>query len=224
MATQKLIRWSAIAWLLSALTGITSVALAPSDYAVNAVLGSLWTPMHAVLTVSYMLFLFGLMGFYLAQADQAGRLGSIGFVLAFFGTLLLMAQVVVAAWVLPVIATQPSAPKTAFEMFDLAGPLPAFSAVVFAAYLPAGIGLVLMGIATMRAGVLPRWAGLLLVLGTVLDTAVLVGAPGELIVKLGDLIFDAAKLGVVYGLWLGQGNLAMPQSEDGTRTAAARES
>ena len=75
MATQNLVRWSAIAWLLSALTGIISVALAPSDYAVNAVLGSLWTPMHAVLTVSYMLFLFGLMGFYLARADRPGGWG-----------------------------------------------------------------------------------------------------------------------------------------------------
>jgi hypothetical protein len=210
VATQKLIRWSAVAWLLSAMTGILSVALVPSDYAVNAVLGSLWTPIHAVLTVSYMLFLFGLVGFYLAQADQAGRPGSIGFVLTFFGTLLLMAQVVVAAWVLPVIATQPSAPKTAFEMFDLAGPLPAFSAVVFAAYVPAGIGLVLLGIATMRAGVLPRWAGLLLIIGTVLDFAVLVGAPGELIVKLGDLVFDAAKIWIVYALWVQQGKLARP--------------
>ena len=211
MATQNLVRWSAIAWLLSALTGIISVALAPSDYAVNAVLGSLWTPMHAVLTVSYMLFLFGLMGFYLAQADQAGRLGAIGFVLTFFGVLLLMAQVVVATWVLPAIAMQPGAPKTAFEMFDLAGPLPAFSTVVFAAYVPAGIGLVLLGVATMRAGVLPRWAGLLLIIGTVLDLAVLVGAPGELLVKLGDLAIDAAKLWVVYALWLRQGRLvAMP--------------
>ena len=63
-----------------------------------------------------------------------------------------MAQVVVATWVLPAIAMQPGAPKTAFEMFDLAGPLPAFSTVVFAAYVPAGIGLVLLGVATMRAG------------------------------------------------------------------------
>lgn len=200
MATQKLIRWSAIAWLLSALTGIISIVLVPSDYAENAILGSLWTPIHAVLAISYMLFLFGLTGFYLVQADKAGRLGSIGFVLTFFGALMLTAQVVVATWILPVIAMQPDAPKTAFEMFDLAGPLPAFSLVIFAAYVPAGIGLILMGIATMRAGVLPRWAGLLLIVGTVLDLAVLIGAPAELIVKLGDVVIDAAKIWIVYAL------------------------
>jgi hypothetical protein len=58
-----------------------------------------------------------------------------------------------------------------------------------------------MGIATMRAGVLPRWAGLLLIIGTVLDLAVLVGAPAELIVKLGDAVIDAAKIWIVYALW-----------------------
>ena len=31
-----------------------------------------------------------------------------------------------------------------------------------------------------------------------------------LIVKLGDLVFAAAKIGVVYALWLGQGSLATP--------------
>ena len=159
MATQRLIRWSAIAWLLSALTGIVAVISIPSDYAANAVLSSLWTPMHAILTASYLLFQFGLTGFYLAQADKAGRLGSIGFVLAFFGVLVMTAQVVVATWILPVIALQPGAPKTAFEMFDLAGPLAAFSSVVLAASILTGIGLILLGIATMRAGVLPRWAG-----------------------------------------------------------------
>jgi hypothetical protein len=154
-----------------------------------------------------MLFPFGLIGVYLVQADKAGRLGSIGFVLTFFGALMLTAQVVVATWILPVIAMQPDAPKTAFEMFDLAGPLPAFSLFAYAAYVPAGIGLILMGIATMRAGVLPRWAGLLLIIGTVLDLAVLVGAPAELIVKLGDVVIDAAKIWIVYALWSYKGEM-----------------
>ena len=91
--------------------------------------------MHAVLTISYMLFLFGLVGVYLVQADKAGRLGSITFVLTFFGALVLMTQVVVNTWILPVIALQPNAPKTAFEMLDSAGLLAAFSWVVFVAYV-----------------------------------------------------------------------------------------
>lgn len=199
--TQKLIRWSAIAWLLSALTGIISIVLTPSDFVDNAMLSSRWVPTHAVLTASYMLFVFGLIGVYVIQAEKAGRLGSVGFVLTFFGALILTAQVIASTWILPVVAVQANAPKTAFEMFDLAGPLAAFSSVVFAAYLPAGLGLILLGIATLRAGVLPRWAGLLLIIGTVLDLAVLIGAPGELVVKAGDVAIDAAKIWIVCALW-----------------------
>jgi hypothetical protein len=200
MATDKLIRWGAIAWLLSALTGVASILLAPSDYAANAVLSNHWIPAHALLSISYMLFLFGLIGFYLVQAEKARRLGSIGFVLTFFGVLVLTAQTIVSAWILPVMALQPNMPNTAYAMLDPAGPLPNFSWVVFAAYIPAGIGLIMMGIATMRARVLPRWAGLLLIIATVLDFGVLLGAQGELVLKLGDVAFDAAKLWFVYAL------------------------
>jgi hypothetical protein len=200
-AIRNLIRWSAAILLLSALTGIISILFTPSDFAPNAILGSLWTPMHAVLAVSYMLFVFGLIGIYAIQADKAGRLGSIGFGLAFFGMLVLTVQVFVAAFILPVIASQPNAPKTAFDLLDPAGPLAAFSSLVFADYVPTVIGLVLLGVAIMRAGVLPRWAGLLLIIGTLLDLALLMGAPGELIVKLGDALFDVGKLWIVYGLW-----------------------
>jgi hypothetical protein len=203
MATQKLIRWSAIAWLLSGLTGIISIVLTPSDFAANATLSGLWTPIHAVNTISYMLFLFGLVGVYLAQAERAGRLGLISFGLTFFGVLMLTVQVAVATWILPVIALQPNAPKTAFELLDPAGPLSAFSLVVFIAYVPAGIGLILFGIATIRAGVLPRLAAVLLMIGTVLALGILVGAPGELIVKVGDFVFDVGKLGIAYTLWSG---------------------
>src|SRR5271165_4341490 len=206
MAFERLIRWGAIAWLLSALTGITSIVLAPSDYAANAVLSSHWLPAHALLSVSYMLFLFGLVGFHLVQAEKTGRLGSTGFALTFFGVLVLTAQIMVSAWILPVIALQPNVPNTAYAMLDPAGPLPTFSWIVFAAYIPAGIGLISMGIATMRARVLPRWAGLLLIVATVLDFAVLFGAPGEMIVKLGDVAFDVAKLWFVYALVLGAGH------------------
>jgi hypothetical protein len=199
--SQKLIRWSALAWLLSAMTGIYYTFFAPSDFALNAMHSSLWVPTHAALAISYMLFVFGLIGVYLKQAEKAGWLGSTGFVLSFFSLIILTAQLIVSTWILPILAAQPDMPKTAAALLDPSGPLAAFSTVVFVAYVPTVIGLVLLGIVVMRAGVLPRWAGLLLIIGTLLDLAVLIGAPGELIVKLGDLIFDAGKLWIVYALW-----------------------
>jgi hypothetical protein len=40
----------------------------------------------------------------------------------------------------------------------------------------------------------------------VLDLAVLIGAPGELIVKAGDVAIDAAKIWIVYALWSYKGD------------------
>ena len=200
-STQKLIRWSTLAWLVSALTGIFSTFFAPSDYAQGSMGSSLWMPTHAALVVSYMLFIFGLIGVHLSQADKAGWLGSTGFGLSFLSLIVLTAQLVVSTWILPVLAALPEMPKTAAALLDPSGPLAAFSTAVYVVYIPTVIGLVLLGIAVMRAGVLPRWAGLLLIIGTLLDLAALIGASGELIVKLGDLIFDAGKLWIVYALW-----------------------
>jgi hypothetical protein len=98
---QRLVRWSAFAWLLSAATGIVSIVLVPSDFVANAVLSSLWMPIGAVRAISHMLFMFGLIGFYLVQAGQVGRLGSIGFIFSFFGMLMLSVQMVVSTWGFP---------------------------------------------------------------------------------------------------------------------------
>ncbi len=92
-------------------------------------------------------------------------------------------------------------PRTTSALLNPSGPLAAFSTVVYLVYIPTVIGLVILGIAIMRAGVLSRWAGLLLIIGTLLDLAVLIGVPGELIIKAGNLIFDAGKLWIVYALW-----------------------
>jgi hypothetical protein len=200
MAIQRLIRWSAFAWLLSAATGIVSIVFVPSDYVANAVLSSLWIPIGALRAISHMLFMIGLIGFYLVQADKAGRLGSIGFVLSFFGMLMLSVQMVVSTWILPVIAAQPNAPKTAFEMLDPSGPLSAFSRVIFGGSVVAGFGLIILGLVTMRARVLPRWAGLLLAIAIFLDFAVVAGAAGEWIVKFGDVLFSVAEVWLAYAM------------------------
>ena len=202
MASQKLIRWSAIAWVLSALTGIIPTLLGPSDFAQNGVLGSLWVPMRALLTVSYLLFPFGLIGIYVLQADRAGRLGDAAFLLSFFGTSYLVAQAAVAAFVLPQIALQANAPRTAFAMLDPAGPLPTFSSVILLPDVAAALGFVLLGIAIMRAGLLPHWAGLLLIIVTILELGIFVGAPAQFIIKLGDLGLDVTKLWLASALWI----------------------
>jgi hypothetical protein len=200
VAARRLICWSALAWMLSALTGTVSIVLVPSDFATNAMLSSLWIPIGIIRAISHVLFLFGLIGFYLVQAEKTGRFGAISFVFSFFGMVMLTIQMVVCYLILPVIATLPDAPKTAFEMLQPAGPLTAFSRIMFAGSVVAGFGLIMIGIATARAQVLPRWAGLLLAIAVLLDFAVVAGAAGEWIVKIGDLLFSVAEIWLAYAM------------------------
>jgi len=156
--------------------------------------------MGAGRAISHMLFMFGLIGFYLVQADKIGRLGSFGFVASFFGMLMLSVQMVVSTWILPVIAAQPTAPKAASEMLGLAGPLSAVGHVIFGGSVLAGIGLIVLGLTTMRARVLPRWAGLLLAIAIFMDFAIVAGAAGEWIVRFGDVLFSVAEVWFAYAM------------------------
>jgi hypothetical protein len=104
---------------------------------------------------AHLALVFGLMALWAAQAEQSGLLGSLGMVLGVAGTTLVCGVILVE------IAGASGAEAGAV----LAGGFPAALALVGGlAFL---IGLILFGAATMRAGVFPRWAGLLLIAGDV---------------------------------------------------------
>jgi hypothetical protein len=144
------------------------------------------------------LILLGLPGMYARQAQRAGILGLIGttlmivyiLVLGTFGNAL-------NALVLPFIATHaPSLLKSDLPAVDLFFMLGGLLGVV---------GGILLGIAIMRAAVLPRWAGLLLMVGVVLQFA-------------GDFLQSPiANLGFLFVMiafaWLGLGVLRLKQQE-----------
>ena len=116
-----------------------------SDY--GTVLGG------ALVLLAHVVLVFALMGLYAAQAEHGGPLGGLGMVLSVAG------MTIVSGVVLVEIAGASGA-----EVEDVLGAgLP--GALVLLGGLAVLIGLVLFGVATMRAGVFPRWAGLLLIVG-----------------------------------------------------------
>jgi hypothetical protein len=119
-----------------------------------------WVPAHLLGWVSVMLMQLGLVGLYGRQVEEMAWLGLVGFVLAFIGTAFAGAIQFLESTVLPLVAAQAS------TIFVQARTPPPYAVPLLA--LGFGLGYVLFGIATMRAGVLPRWSGLLLSIGVFL--------------------------------------------------------
>ena len=134
-------RWSGLLLILGAVllgTGIVVISLKP-------VINQLFSPsVSLLLLLSSILLLLALPAMYARQANAAGRLGLAGHALLQTGVLLL---VVIAAT--PIL--YPSIKTATGE-----------NLVVFLLGIALTLGLLLTGIATLRAGIFPRGAGILL--------------------------------------------------------------
>jgi hypothetical protein len=116
--------------------------------------------------------LLGLTGLYARQAKKAGWLGLVGFVMLSLWLVLIMGFSFVEAFILPHVATAvPGFVESWMGMFNSPagkfdiGVLPTIWTLTGPLYILGGL---LFGIATFRAAVLPRWAGVLLALSTLL--------------------------------------------------------
>lgn len=138
----------------------------------EAVTTTNWVNVHIFATALGFFGLFGMAGLYARQEEKAGWLGLVGFLLVSAWMTLVSGFSFVEAFILPRLATE--APKfvegflgmfsgSASEI-DL-GIIPTLWNISGPMYI---LGPLLFGIATFRAGVLPRWAGGLLILGALL--------------------------------------------------------
>jgi hypothetical protein len=133
--------------------------------------------------------LWVLAALYLGQRAQTGRIGFVGYVLQSFGLAVVVGFLFTDAFVL-------SALDPAQRAAALAGPA---GLAAVAALALATIGAVLFGIATLRAGVFPRWAAALLMAGFVIVPAAAV-APA-LVKTVGELVLSAGLIGLSLSLF-----------------------
>ena len=197
MSTAKLIRWSGLISILAGVLYAFGALLHPAGEDLAAYANPNWVPAHYVYWVSAMLMLFSLVGLYARQVEKTGWLGLVGFVLAFIGTVLVDSIFVMASTVIHLVAVQAPA------LFDQAAAPGTFGVlVVVLGYI---LGYILFGIATMRAGVLPRWSGLLLIIGSAMfmisEAVPLNVSLSHLIVTIGDVIFGAGFVWMGFALW-----------------------
>jgi len=140
-----------------------------------------WVNVHIFATALGFFGLFGMAGLYARQVEKSGWLGLVGFLLFSAWMTLVTGFSFVEAFILPRLATQyPAFVAGLLGMFssvpspvDL-GILPTLWNISGPMYI---LGPLLFGIATFRAGILPRWAAALLVLGAVLVPVVALVPP-----------------------------------------------
>lgn len=137
-----------------------------------------------------------MLGIQARQAEQGGRLGRVGFVLALLGTAYLVGDLRFDAYLFPIVA------QHAPDLTAIPGPLFTETTAVIipmTEILFFGLGFVLLGLAIMRARQLPWWAGLLFVIGAPLF---IIGPPISWVVfVLGTVILGAGLSWLGYVIW-----------------------
>ncbi len=130
-----------------------------------------WEMVHVLACAMCFFGTLGVAGLYARQAARTRWLGLAGFLMLELWLVLIMGFSFVEAFILPHVAsTSPALVQAWMGMFsgptgtfDL-GVLPTVWTLTAPIYIFGGL---LFGIATFRAGILPRWAGALLALSTV---------------------------------------------------------
>jgi hypothetical protein len=179
-----------------------ATVLHPASEDVPAIVMVAWMPAHAIGWVSNLLLLLGLIGLYGRQAEKTGWLGLLGFVLAFIGVTLESGGNYGSVTLMPYLAA--NVPDAITTMMNLAPNVAPVAAIIFGLTMMASraLGFVLFGLATLRANVLPRWAGLLLSIGVLLAFG---SGVSPLIGGVAAAIFGLGLVWLGYALWSDKG-------------------
>ena len=136
---------ASILYRLSGVSSIISVVLLLILGVGALVIDDLNIPQFIIYRLSggfaHIFFIFTLLGIYFKQFEKMGVLGLIGFVFTMVGNVVFVTDILTSAYV-----------SVQGELFGPVG-------------LALPVGLLILAIANHRAGVLPKWAGWLMVLG-----------------------------------------------------------
>jgi len=164
--TTVLFRWAGVAAMLAGIIFAAIQPFHPLDV-LESVTTTRWAIIQSLKVAMCIFGLFGLTGLYARQAHAAGWLGLAGYLLLSLFYMLMLPFVFAEAFLLPLLATQAPTFVEGFLGIFNGRPVQANLGAVPLLYLLAGLagyllGGLLFGVATLRAGILPRWgAGLL---------------------------------------------------------------
>lgn len=198
----NLIRWTGLSAMAAGIIFAGIQPIHPPDV-LSSVTTSAWSVITPLKTAMCLLFLLGIAGLYARQVNKAGWLGLAGFLLLSLSWALNLTFIFAEAFVLPVlVTTAPTFVEGFLGIFNgqpteaNLGALPALYGLTGILYMLGGL---LFGVATLRAGVLPRWAaGLLAITAAVTPAAALL--PHEL-QRLAGMPVGIALAWLGFALW-----------------------
>lgn len=175
----RLAAWALIAGTVVATVGYASAFLANGNGDARFA-GSSWSALYTIALFGDVLVILGLPALLHAHGGRSRRLTLIGYVGVLVPLVVLdIGEGAVEGFVKPYLAKHGGVPK-----HDIAG-LAAFEAPALLIML---VGLICLGVAVFRAGVLPRWVGAAFIASPVLGVA---GLPGAAALTSDYLVFVA---------------------------------
>jgi hypothetical protein len=153
----------------------------------EAFLTSFYSVSSGLRLLSIVLLPWALIGIYERQSRSAGTFGLWAFVVAFLGTVLTVGNVWAEVFVWPTL-TQIGPSMMSGSITETSSYLVAGLNVSFPLF---GLGLILFGAATFRAGVYPQWASVLLIV-SIPVTMFLDPTPGSFQESIGQILLGIA--------------------------------
>lgn len=201
MSSSNLIRWSGLSALVGGalliVSDVINAVLFPGEPGSQVMLTGPWFIIQILGLVALALITLGLVGMYACQAQQAGTLGLVAFVMTFSGMLMVFGLSWGEPFLGPLVAEQAPGLLSAEPSGGLAvGSI--LSIVLFA------LGWLLLGLASLRARTLPRGAAALLIIGALLSFVLT-----SLNLPLWSVVLGAALIWIGYALWSGAGEHAL---------------
>jgi hypothetical protein len=166
MNTRVLTRWAGVSAMAAGIIFAGIQPVHPLD-TLESVTTTQWAIIQSLKTAMCVFGLFGLTGLYARQAHAAGWLGLAGYLLFNLFYLLTLPFAYTEAVLLPLLASEAPTFVAGFLGIFNGNPVETGLGALPALYGLAGfggyvLGGLLFGIATVRAGVLPRWPAVLL--------------------------------------------------------------
>jgi hypothetical protein len=154
MSSRTLFKLSGLALLIALPLQVLGFVLHPPSEQVASVLETAYGPAHLILFVSWVFALLGLPGLYVRQANRAGVLGLVGYAAIMFAAAYHSYLLLYEAYATPLLAQEPATRALIGDgpLAHGAGALAPFGFLSILAFP-------LLGIAILRAGVLPRLSG-----------------------------------------------------------------